>query len=118
ALLLWLFKPSVLGKRRNLVAFLLAGYAVNYAPFVFIDRPMFLYHYLFALLFSVLILATMLSLVLDWQAQKYSEKAVNRTFITIGAVVVISFLYFVPFTYGVPMLMKDILQHQWLQSWR
>jgi dolichyl-phosphate-mannose-protein mannosyltransferase len=118
ALLLWLFKPSVLGKRRNLVAFLLAGYAVNYAPFAFIDRPMFLYHYLFALLFSVLILATMLSLVLDWQAQKYSEKAVDRTFITIGAVVVISFLYFVPFTYGVPMLMQDILQHQWLQSWR
>lgn len=118
ALLLWLFRPSVLGKRRNLVAFLLAGYAVNYAPFAFIDRPMFLYHYLFALLFSMLILVTILSLVFDWLVQKYSEKAVNRTIMIIGTAVVISFLYFVPFTYGVPMLMEDILQHQWLNSWR
>lgn len=118
AAFIWLLRPKIFGKRRGLIVFLLAGYLLNYIPFAFIERPMFLYHYLFALLFAILILITEIELLLKWIDDKYGEKVANRIYKTIIAVVVIGFLYFVPFTYGNAMLPADISGHQWLNSWR
>lgn len=118
ALVVWLTKPSWLGKRRKLIAFLLAGYAVNFIPFTFIQRPMFLYHYLFALLFSILATCVMLAIFFDWQRAKYSEKAVKQTYWLLVAVVVLGFLNFIPLSYGWPMTPDDLRLHMWLPTWR
>jgi dolichyl-phosphate-mannose-protein mannosyltransferase len=118
ALVIWLVKPLWLGRRRKLVAFLLTGYALNFVPFAFIVRPMFLYHYLFALLFSMLATCVMLSLLFDWQAQKYGEKAVKQTYWALIIIVLIGFLNFVPLSYGWPMTLGDLQAHMWLPTWR
>lgn len=118
ALIIWLAKPNWLGKRRKLVAFLLAGYALNFVPFTFITRPMFLYHYLFALLFSILVTCVMLGVFFDWQKKKYDGRAVTQTYWTLVAVVVIGFLNFIPLSYGWPMTPGDLQQHMWLPTWR
>jgi dolichyl-phosphate-mannose--protein O-mannosyl transferase len=118
ALATWLAKPSWLGGRRKLVAFLLTGYALNFIPFTFIDRPMFLYHYFFALIFSILATCVMLGLLFDWQYEKYDEKTVKRTYWAIVLSVILGFLYFVPLSYGWPMTPGDLQQHMWLPSWR
>lgn len=118
ALVVWLARPVWLGRHRKLVAFLLTGYALNFVPFTFIMRPMFLYHYLFALLFSILATCVMLALLFDWQSQKYGRKAAVQTYWMIVAVIVLGFLYFLPLSYGWPMLPNDIAQHMWLPSWR
>lgn len=118
AFLLWLIRPKLLGRRRLLVAFLLVGYAVNFVPFAFIDRPMFLYHYLFALIFAILLACVLLGLLFDWQKQKYGRKAVTQTSWAIVIVALLSFLYFIPISYGFPLSQADLMQHMWLPSWR
>jgi dolichyl-phosphate-mannose-protein mannosyltransferase len=118
ALLVWLIKPRALGKRRQLVAFLLAGYGLNFIPFAFIDRPMFLYHYLFALVFAILLLCALLGLLFDWQQQKYGKRVVAQTFWAIVIVIGLGFLYFLPLSYGWPLSTADLQQRMWLPSWR
>jgi len=118
ALLVWLTKPVWLDGRRKLVAFLLTGYALNFVPFTFITRPMFLYHYLFALIFSILATCVMLSVLFDWQRRKYGKKAVTRTYWALVVAVLIGFLYFVPLSYGWPLTPSDLQQHMWLPGWR
>ena len=118
AFVLWLVRPKLLGRRRRLTAFLLAGYAVNFVPFMFIDRPMFLYHYLFALVFAILLTCVMLSLLFDWQRQKYGHAVMKRTSWAIAIVVVLGFLYFLPLSYGFPLSQSDLRQYMWLPTWR
>ena len=118
ALIVWLAKPSWLGHRRKLVAFLLTGYALNFIPFTFIMRPMFLYHYLFALLFSMLATCVMLTIFFDWQREKFGEKAMKQTYWLIVIIIVLGFLEFIPLSYGWPMSPDDLQQHMWLSTWR
>ena len=116
--LIWLIRPRILGKRQMLVAFLLVGYAVNFVPFAFIDRPMFLYHYLFALIFAILLTCVLLSLLFNWQQRKYGKKAVTQTTWVIVAVTLLGFLYFLPISYGFPLNQADLMQRMWLPTWR
>lgn len=118
ASVIWLARPRLLGARRNLVAFLLAGYAVNFVPFAFIDRPMFLYHYFFALVFAILLSCVLLSRLFDWQNRKYGKKAVTYTTWAIGIVTLLAFLYFLPISYGLPLSQADLQQRMWLSTWR
>jgi dolichyl-phosphate-mannose-protein mannosyltransferase len=119
ALLFWLIRPEWLGSyRRKLVAFLLLGYGLNFVPFAFIDRPMFLYHYLFALLFSIMLACVMLGAAFDWLALHYGRKAVVQTYWILIATVVLSFLYFLPISYGWPLSPADLQQRMWLPTWR
>lgn len=118
ALGIWLTKPLWLGGRHKQVAFLLTGYGLNFVPFAFIDRPMFLYHYLFALLFAIMLTCIMLSQLFDWQRHKYGRKAPVQTYWLLVAVVALGFLYFLPLSYGWPMSPADLQSHMWLPSWR
>lgn len=118
AFVIWLVRPRLLGTRQKLVAFLLAGYTVNFVPFMFIDRPMFLYHYLFALVFSILIACVLVSRLFDWQKRHYGSKAVEQTTWAILAVTLLAFMYFLPISYGLPLSEGDLMQRMWLPTWR
>ena len=118
ALCLWLARPKLLGKHRWLTLFLLVGYAVNFVPFAFINRPMFLYHYLFALLFAILLTCVLIARLFDWQQHRYGDKTVQRTTWAIVITVTLGFLYFLPISYGLPLSPADLQQHIWLPSWR
>lgn len=118
ALIVWFVKPKWLGKSRRLVAFLLVGYAFNFVPFIFIERPMFLYHYFFALLFSVIVTCIMLAIAIEWQRKRYGASASNQTYWSIIAVIVIGFVYFLPLSYGWSISAIELQQHMWLSTWR
>ena len=118
ALILWFVRPKWFGKRRKLATFLLVGYLFNFLPFVFIERPMFLYHYLFALLFSILITCVMTTILFDWLGSKYGGKLSHQLHWLLLVIIVLSFLYFLPLSYGWPLSGGDLQQHMWLQTWR
>lgn len=118
ALLVWLARPKLLGQQRRLVAFLLAGYALNFVPFMFIDRPMFLYHYLIALVFAILLTCVMLTRLFAWQRRTFSPKAAQLTYWGLVAVIVLGFLYFLPLSYGWPLSPDELAQRMWLPTWR
>ncbi len=88
-----LFKKRVPERNEGVLALLLLMFSVNFLPFIFITRPMFLYHYMSALVFAVMILFC-------WAGLIFKDKSVR---VIVAAVVVIAMVNFVltsPFTYG------------------
>ena len=95
---------------QNTGYFLLAGYLLNWLPFIFIGRVMFLYHYFTSLVFAILILA----FLLDKTEFKHKKTAFNA--ILAGSIIL--FLFFSPLTYGFAIPDWYYKLMVWLPSWR
>lgn len=95
---------------------LLGGYILNLLPFIGIKRVMFLYHYLTALIFAILILCYLIDQnPLDMLGARKNAK---RNFgILLGAVVIV-FLFFAPLSYGLKLTPKAYEARTWFASWR
>ena len=89
AILFQLFNISF--KKDKSVIFLLVCYFLSLFPYMFIKRPMFIYHYMTALLFLILILEY--TLVVLYQHAKQIRPALEILLILIS----VSFFYFYPF---------------------
>jgi dolichyl-phosphate-mannose--protein O-mannosyl transferase len=92
-----------MGWNSNLIGiFLLFAYLINYIPFFFIGRPMFLYHYLPALLFSFLAVPAAIRAL--WsrfgRADVPFEKVERALFWTVFVFSSLTFLSISPMTYG------------------
>ena len=92
--------------------FVVAGYLVNYLPFIFIGRVMFLYHYEAALVFSIIAMAYLLECT-------FVSKTWRRSLFAILAIVcIVSFIYFSPLTYGTHLTNDELQSRMWLSTWR
>lgn len=91
--------------RDKLVHVLLVGYAVNFIPFIFIGRVMFIYHYQAALIFSIM-------------ATAYLLQYRHRLAYFIVSLCILSFLFFAPLSYGWPLSDNALHARMWLSSWR
>ncbi|MEI7510815.1 MAG: phospholipid carrier-dependent glycosyltransferase [Candidatus Peregrinibacteria bacterium] len=83
-------------EERQFTLFLVLAYIANLLPFALVTRPAFLYHYLNALVISLLILA----MVLSGMRPKAFQKGVIG-FLIIASIG--SFIYLSPLAYGSPM---------------
>lgn len=90
--------------------FLVVGFLINWLPFIFIGRVMFLYHYFASLIFAILILA----LTLDISKFKNEKLIFNSLVVSL----VILFLFFSPLTYGFAIPEWYYKITIWLPSWR
>lgn len=99
-------------KNRKNFGFLLLviGYLLNLLPFIFIGRVMFLYHYLTALIFAILILAYLLD------KSNFGHKKFAFNAILISSIVL--FLFFSPLTYGLAIPEWYYKMTVWLPSWK
>ena len=86
---------------------LLGGYFINLLPFIGIGRVMFLYHYFPALVFSILILAWL-----------FNQQKNLKWVYAFTVLVIISFVYFSPLSYGLSLSNSSYEQHNWLESWK
>ena len=68
---------------------------------------MFLYHYLAALVFAILILVYLI------ERQRHAKKI----FIGLAVASAVAFVYFTPLTYGLPLSPKTYESRVWLPSW-
>lgn len=88
------------------VAFLAGGFLINFAPFIAIRRVMYIYHYLFALVFVIMLAAYWGGTMAGWQTSSderlfsFSSASSARWYWAVFGLIVIGFLYFLPFTYG------------------
>ena len=98
-------------KFKNSPRFLLiTSYFLNWLPFIFIGRVMFLYHYMTALVFAILILAYSLD-----KSKIGNKKIVFNTILT-GSIIL--FLFFSPLTYGLTIPEWYYKLTVWLPEWR
>lgn len=91
--------------------FLFFGFFLNLLPFIFIDRVMFLYHYFSSLIFSIIIISYLIDQIKFKKTQKI-------TAVAIVLISTITFIYFSPLTYGLPMTRNDIEARFWFKTWK
>lgn len=85
-------------KKANPILYLLIfGYFLNLLPFIFVTRIAFLYHYLSALVFGILILAVLYDSFVKGTRQEF----VFTSFLLFAVLIV--FLIIAPITYGLPL---------------
>jgi len=98
------------------ILFLAAAYFLNLLPFIGIKRVMFLYHYLIALIFAVL----MLVYLIDGFGKLTASQIKSRRKIFAGLIIIsaIAFIYFAPLNYGLNLLPRAYEAKVWLSSWK
>jgi dolichyl-phosphate-mannose--protein O-mannosyl transferase len=109
---IWYLVLSIKNRRKDKILILLLGaYALNLLPFMGIQRVMFLYHYMTAMVFAVLMLTYVVEKVYDDRRAKI---------ILTGLVLVsfASFLYFAPLTYGLNLSPTEYEKRVLLPGWK
>jgi dolichyl-phosphate-mannose--protein O-mannosyl transferase len=91
-------------ERKNILILL---YLANFLPFVLVTRVLFLYHYLVAMIVSVLIFWFVFN-------EQIQELKTRRFWLSAVLFLVISsFLFFAPLSYGFPLTEKQFSLRQW-----
>jgi dolichyl-phosphate-mannose-protein mannosyltransferase len=108
-LLIMSIKKSILKDKVTL--FVILGYLINFLPFIFIGRVMFLYHYEAALIFSCMAVAVVLSKI-----KSVNIANILAIIFLIGSFIL--FLYFSPIVYGTPITKEQLDSRMWLATWR
>ncbi|HTH13973.1 MAG TPA: phospholipid carrier-dependent glycosyltransferase [Spirochaetia bacterium] len=86
---------------------LFGAWALNWLPFIFIGRVMFLYHYLAAFTFALLLLVVLLA--------ETRRRILWLTLVTVAALGL--FVWFAPLAYGWPLDPAALKLRQWFPTW-
>ncbi len=113
-------------KRRRLRTLTVTGlsltaiaYAINLIPFMAVTRVMFLYHYFFSFIFS-LIFAVLLwnDLATSHDQNQLAKPSHRHLYGAVLVLLLLGFLFFAPLSYGIPLTPDSLQHHIWLPSWR
>jgi dolichyl-phosphate-mannose-protein mannosyltransferase len=99
--------------RDKILYILLGGFAINLLPFIGIGRVMFIYHYLTAYIFAIIMIAY-------WIAKFKPTNENKQVKIILGLILLagIFFLYFSPLSYGLDITQSEFMNRMWLTSWQ
>lgn len=119
----WMRFPERFERHRGPMALLGVAWAMNFLPFATIVRPMFLYHYFFAFIFSIAAVSTGLGLLAGWmtegqEAWQFRSWRSAGLYWGILGVALAGFLFFAPISYGLPLSNGGLSDRIWLDSWR
>ncbi|XP_077163180.1 protein O-mannosyl-transferase 1 isoform X1 [Paroedura picta] len=95
------------------------GWAVNYLPFFLMEKTLFLYHYLPAVTFQILLIPIVLQHMSDHLCRSKLSKSMHSAFVVAWfSSVYLTYRTFRPLTYGEPPLSKAELQNlRWKDTW-
>lgn len=89
-------------------------YLFSWLFFIGITRTSFLYYYLTSLCFSIILFG----LCFDFYTQRLSNNKKNIIWGILIAICFLSFVFYMPFTYGLPLSEKAISLRFWFPFWR
>lgn len=95
-------------------AFILMAWAVHYLPFFTMARTLYLHHYLPAYMMSAMLTGALLDYI--YHRSNYPQRTMFG-FAILAALVVCTFFYFAPITYGTQTPSADLEAKKWLASW-
>jgi dolichyl-phosphate-mannose--protein O-mannosyl transferase len=113
-------RRDLFSRDRFAVAFLSGGLLINYVPFIGIRRVMYLYHYLFALVFAIMLAAYCGGTLAGWNDDRdgrlwtFPSRRSAMVYWSVAALVLVGFIYFLPLTYGWPLSRESYDQHFWV----
>ena len=109
---IWYLVLSIKNRRKDKILILLLGaYVLNLLPFIGIQRVMFLYHYMIALVFAVLMLVYMIEKI-------YNERQAKIILTGLVLVSIASFFYFAPLTYGLKLSPAEYQRRVLFPGWK
>ncbi|KAK0158158.1 hypothetical protein PV328_009197 [Microctonus aethiopoides] len=100
----------------------LAGYALHFLPFIFVERTLFLHHYLPAFVFKIMLTAATIDhlyyLVITYSPWKISISLIKFCIIGWIALIIVVFRKFILLSYGMtPLTAKDLMKLRWSDTW-
>lgn len=110
-LAIWFWRPS----NTRVKKFLYLAYFSTLAPFIFVARPTFLYHYLPSLTFAVLITSFWL---FDFKPADKKNSRREKLLVVAIIFILIAFIFYSPLTYGLPQNKKHYESLVPFESWK
>ncbi|MBI3567846.1 MAG: phospholipid carrier-dependent glycosyltransferase [Gemmatimonadetes bacterium] len=113
-------RRTTVGAHRDVLLFLLAGYVMNFVPFAFITRPMYLYHYFFGLLYSLALATFATASLAGWHGAdddapwRFPSRWSRGAWLGVIALVAVSFVYFAPLSYGTRLSPEALWHRRWI----
>ncbi len=119
----WLRRPELFERHRGTMTLLGVAWVANFLPFAGIVRPMFLYHYFFAFLFSIAAVSIGIGALAGWMTDgdavwQFPSLRSAALYWGILAVALAGFVFFAPISYGLPLSDGGLSARIWLDSWR
>jgi dolichyl-phosphate-mannose--protein O-mannosyl transferase len=108
----WTMPMALSAGERSLLVFLAIAYLANLLPWLRVSRCLFLYHYMGASVFAMMALAW---LVDRWLGSRHPH--LRQLGIAIIAIVILSFLFWLPIYLGLPLSPGGFNLRMWLRSW-
>merc|ERR1719322_1332940 len=101
---------------------LLGGYACHFLPFFFVDRTLFLHHYLPAYAFKIMLSAFVITHIHQVMRYYFPSRLLNLIFITFTLLWLFGIFYVFQLTsvlsYGsYPLSAKDVRSLRWKDTW-
>ncbi|KYQ57674.1 Protein O-mannosyltransferase 1 [Trachymyrmex zeteki] len=102
---------------------LLAGYLLHFLPFLFVERTLFLHHYLPAFIFKILLMAATIDHLYYLISTHRPAWSISLYIITCGIIAWVLFIIyvfkkFIVFSYGTSALTaKDVIKLRWKDTW-
>jgi hypothetical protein len=96
---------------QGIPAYLLLGYAMNYLPWFIVSRCVFIYHYMSALVFSVIALAWILIHLLTSISQIRQQIGLS-----LATAIFLSYLFFSPIWFGSPLTPNGFYARMWFRG--
>jgi dolichyl-phosphate-mannose--protein O-mannosyl transferase len=84
---------------------------------------MFLYHYFFALIYSLAFAVILLGTLAHWNTDgphpwKFATANSRYLYLAVLGIAAAGFMYVAPLSYGLPLTPADLANHMWLKTWR
>lgn len=95
-------------------AILYVGWILTYIPFFLIPRDLFLYHYVSALLFSIVVMSIFL---FDYIPLLQAPKRRVFAFSLLVGIFIVGFIFIAPLSYGLNLNDAEYNSRVWFQSW-
>jgi len=117
--LLFFLRRSRWKAHRDALAILTGAYLLNFLPFAAIQRLMFLYHYLFALVVLCLLGALSLGVLMRWDGDDelsfaFATRRSKIAYWALLGVLAGGFVYFAAFSYALPISQSSFEARFWL----
>lgn len=108
-----------LAEHRGALLLMLAAYLINYLPFAFIGRILFLYSYLPALIFSLALVVMGVGTLAGWMTDaggplRFPSRRSAALYWGCAGLTLAAFVYFAPFSYGTPMTDAAYQRRLWV----
>ena len=99
----------------NATGMFFVGWALHYLPFFLMGRSLFLHHYLPALVYAILLFASLFDFALKYaRVTTSTRRALMYSFVALTAAI---YMYFSPTTYGLALTPAQIGARKWLSTW-